>query len=177
MVQFESIAGFGAIIDRLGQFTEVLEPFGTSPMTKRADPATDAESSPPPAEASKISLEDLEPSTSSPLLELHSVTLRPPDGSSALVENLSLKVPLLSLITANARFQPFSLLQGRVQPIGRVMHCKIVYRIASAARIGCSRNLCMNAILLSMHASAKRTILNHTMSKLEAEHERVLQMV
>lgn len=93
-MQFESIAGFGAIIDRLGQFTEVLEPFGVSPMTQQQASA-DSETSNAAAELSKISLEDLEPSISSPLLDLQSVTLRSPDGSSTLVEGLSLEVPLL----------------------------------------------------------------------------------
>ena len=99
LLQFESIAGFGAIIDRLGQFSEVLEPFGVSPMTQQSEIAG-SQTSQSHTEPSRISLEDLEPSSSSPLLNLQSLTLRSPDGSATLVEDLSLEVsfPSFSVI-------------------------------------------------------------------------------
>ena len=98
-VQFESIAGFGAIIDRLGQFAEVLEPFGVSSMTQQSESADAETSEAHKTQSSKISLHDLEPSSSSPLLELQSVTLRSPDGGATLVEDLSLQVCSLPIAT------------------------------------------------------------------------------
>ena len=90
-LQFESIAGFGAIIDRLGEFTEVLEPFAERP-TGAASSSNGAPSGPL---VSSIDLQDVPPSTAStdpPLLALESVTLQSPDGSSTLVEDLTFQV-------------------------------------------------------------------------------------
>lgn len=100
MLQFESIAGFGAIIDRLGQFAEVLEPYGTSPIIRPANTTGELELGLPALpEVGRISLEDVQPSSSSPLLELQSVTLRAPDGGTMLVEDLSLEVIIVLLQT------------------------------------------------------------------------------
>ena len=96
LLQFESIAGFGAIIDRLGQFAEVLEPYGDSPLSSQKHDSGEQESSNGSTSDllsnGVISLEDLQPTEASPLLQLHNLSLRSPDGSSTLVEDLSLEV-------------------------------------------------------------------------------------
>ena len=94
-LQFESIAGFGAIIDRLGQFTEVLEPYAQpqtgSDQTLGSDDSTEAAGL-VAAGSSQISLKEELPGSQSPLLQLHEVTLKSPDGSMTLVGDLSLEV-------------------------------------------------------------------------------------
>lgn len=79
LAQFESIAGFSAIIDRLGEFTEVLEPYSS-----RSTEASEA--------AGSITLESVSPSEGSPLLRLEQVTLRSPDGAITLVQDLTAEV-------------------------------------------------------------------------------------
>ena len=92
VLQFESIAGFSAIIDRLGEFTEVLEPFSAAlhaeePGSNGSQPAAAA-----PEMADVIRIVDEAPTSPSPLLALEAVTLRSPDGSTTLVQDLSLQV-------------------------------------------------------------------------------------
>lgn len=89
--QFESIAGFGAIIDRLGQFAEVLEPYGSSAMMSDG---TTAEATAQAAPEARINVENVNPSPAGPLLQLQSVSLRSPDGAMTLVEDLSVEVSL-----------------------------------------------------------------------------------
>ncbi|DBA90594.1 hypothetical protein WJX77_005457 [Trebouxia sp. C0004] len=89
--QFESIANFGAVIDRLGEFQEVLESSTTSRSTNTdvADPQPSSTQAP-----SLIQLVD-QPGPSEQggvLLDMDGVTLQTPDGASTLVQNLSVKV-------------------------------------------------------------------------------------
>lgn len=102
-MQFESIAGFGAIIDRLGQFTEVLDPYCRPQDTKKSPKATksgeetvagksDSHSQARIVSTSHISLLEQPASGDRPLLELHKLSLNSPDGSLSLVEGISLEV-------------------------------------------------------------------------------------
>lgn len=77
--QLESLAGFSAVVDRLGQFREVMDSY---------KPNEEEDTGP------KVILED-KPSTSStedPLLILDQLTLETPDAKSTLIQNLSLQV-------------------------------------------------------------------------------------
>ena len=97
-MQIEALAGFSAIIDRLGEFSEVVESFASP------DGAADASgngSSPP----RRIELVDVPTATQhspagQPLLRLEGVTLQIPDGSRTLVDSLDVEVgfPLLSVV-------------------------------------------------------------------------------
>ena len=93
-MQFESIAGFGAIIDRLGEFAEVLEPYSRS----RSEHAHISASEPSKSSEAvgTIRVEDVTPSPSAPLLKIQDLTLRSPDGFVTLVENMSAEVSHLS---------------------------------------------------------------------------------
>lgn len=88
-MQFEALAGFSAIIDRLGEFSEVVDNFASPP---EADALPGAASS-NGAEASKIDLVDRpNHASSATLLSLESVTLRTPNGMRTLVQDLTLQV-------------------------------------------------------------------------------------
>lgn len=89
-VQFESIAGFSAIIDRLGEFAEVLQPYSGS--HSQPEQSSAAESSTAPATNTTIQVEDVVPSAASPLLTIDSLSLRSPDGGLTLVQDLSIEV-------------------------------------------------------------------------------------
>lgn len=80
VLQLESLAGFSAVVDRLGQFQEVMDKC-------KPDEA-------PEASLSSITINDEPPHSSSkdPLLALSDITLGTPESQSALIENLSLKV-------------------------------------------------------------------------------------
>lgn len=109
-MQFESIAGFGAIIDRLGQFTEVLDPYchpedsksqsSLASTSKEVSAQTRSETSSnkipdsnfPSLEGSHISVIEEIPSSGTPLMELSELTLRSPDGSTTLVEDITARV-------------------------------------------------------------------------------------
>ena len=96
VLQIEALAGFSAIIDRLGEFSEVVESFAS-----RDQDAADASangSSPP----QRIELVDAPAATQQspagqPLLRLEGVTLQIPDGSRTLVDSLDVEVLLLLL--------------------------------------------------------------------------------
>ncbi|KAK9808588.1 hypothetical protein WJX72_000137 [[Myrmecia] bisecta] len=84
--QFEALAGFGAVIDRLGEFAEVLDVSSSSEALGSQDEAEDLitlEDCPAPAATS---------GQDAVLLEMDNVTLRTPNGATTLVEGLSLQV-------------------------------------------------------------------------------------
>ncbi|GAX72920.1 hypothetical protein CEUSTIGMA_g375.t1 [Chlamydomonas eustigma] len=105
--QFESLAGFSAVIDRLGQFQEVM-------LRQKASTTTLSQTFPSsygssqlhvgdsralqvlPASSSSSSLRGIEIQHAlgerQGLVTLTNLTLQTPDGSSTLVRNLSLKV-------------------------------------------------------------------------------------
>ncbi len=88
-MQFEALAGFSAIIDRLGEFSEVVDNFA-SPSEADALPGAASSNG---AEASKIDLVDRpNHASSTTLLSLESVTLRTPNGMRTLVQDLTLQV-------------------------------------------------------------------------------------
>lgn len=89
MAQFEALAGFSAIIDRLGEFSEVVDSFA-SPSAADGQIASNGAST---SISSKIDLVDL-PShaKSGTLLSLEHVTLQTPNGLRTLVQDLTLQV-------------------------------------------------------------------------------------
>ncbi|KAL3144128.1 hypothetical protein ABBQ32_003918 [Trebouxia sp. C0010 RCD-2024] len=89
--QFESIANFGAVIDRLGEFQEVLE---SSAMSRATGTDVVEGDVVPSGQQSLIQLVD-KPGpreAGQTLLDLHAVTLQTPDGRSTLVQDLSVQV-------------------------------------------------------------------------------------
>ena len=106
-MQLESLASFSAVIDRLGEFEEVIqadprENAATAAETADAMPAAGGNGAgPEPAAASAmladtIELLDVDPAGQAaghrPLLELEGVTLRTPNGAATLVEQLDVAV-------------------------------------------------------------------------------------
>ncbi|KAK9820926.1 hypothetical protein WJX74_009117 [Apatococcus lobatus] len=93
--QFETLAGFSAVIDRLGEFMEVLDeaaPANSSPAAPLQD---QPEPLLPPASSIQLSDEWHEGvgiGKGGVLLDLQHVTLRTPDSSMTLVEDLTLQV-------------------------------------------------------------------------------------
>ncbi|KAL3130496.1 hypothetical protein ABBQ38_008313 [Trebouxia sp. C0009 RCD-2024] len=89
--QFESIANFGAVVDRLGEFQEVLE---SSAMSRATNTDAVEGDSVPAGQQSLIQLVD-KPGpreAGQTLLDLDAVTLQTPDGRSTLVQDLSVQV-------------------------------------------------------------------------------------
>lgn len=78
-VQFEALAGFSAVIDRLGEFREAVNEFSDQNETQTNDQIQIMTKDPPQ------SLED-------PLLEVEHLTLFTPNSSSVLIDDLSFKV-------------------------------------------------------------------------------------
>lgn len=95
-VQLESIAGFSAVIDRLGQFSEVVDSFGST--SSSSTPAAGSNGR-PPAPAIDV-IEGPSTSNGTPqaapedgiLLDLDDVTLSTPEGSIKLLQGLSVQV-------------------------------------------------------------------------------------
>ena len=99
----ESLASFSAVIDRLGEFEEVIQ---APPREKAATAAESADAMPaaggngagpePAVQADTIELLDVDPGARpaghGPLLELEGVTLRTPNGAATLVEHLDVAV-------------------------------------------------------------------------------------
>lgn len=76
--QLQTLAGFSAVIDRLGQFQEVMNKCGDKTIS---------------SSKSEVLLEDNPPGNSTdPLLELKQLTLMTPDSGSTLVKALDIKV-------------------------------------------------------------------------------------
>jgi ABC-type uncharacterized transport system fused permease/ATPase subunit len=111
MPQFESLAGFSAVIDRLGQFQEAMDSTKAvakntaAPSTTSADEATlpaRPEASPEPPSSlmwpgirvTHVGAGDDRGSWSEggPLLRLHGLTVVTPDGNNVLVQDLNLQV-------------------------------------------------------------------------------------
>ena len=103
--QFEALAGFSAIIDRLGEFSEVVDSFASAstPSSSAAEgvaaPAAGANAKVDiGTAAAQIELIDLpghgqaRGGHAAPLLSLEHVTLRTPNGAMTLVEDLDLQV-------------------------------------------------------------------------------------
>ncbi|KAK9830575.1 hypothetical protein WJX81_000349 [Elliptochloris bilobata] len=99
--QFESLAGFSAVIDRLGEFSEVVgsytpaEPAEAS-SSFRADSgaAAGAWAEPSSIGLVDVPLDEVPRGLGAPLLELVGVSLRTPGGGRALVDGLDLRVPV-----------------------------------------------------------------------------------
>ena len=106
-VQLESLASFSAVIDRLGEFEEVIQaprPDKAATASEDADAGTSTGGNgagPEPAAAlaapaDTIQLMDVDPAGEAagprPLLELEGVTLRTPNGAATLVEHLDVAV-------------------------------------------------------------------------------------
>ena len=83
--QFEALAGFSAVIDRLGEFAETVDAL--------------KEESVLPAEK-KIELKSQNPpeKPEQPLLKVDNLTLLTPDTRSVLIEDLSFEVSSISLM-------------------------------------------------------------------------------
>ncbi len=109
----ESLASFSAVIDRLGEFEEVIQ----APQRQKAASAAATADIPSgngalpapvesaaPAAADSIQLMDVDPADDRaggpagprPLLELDGVTLRTPNGAATLVEGLNVQVRALT---------------------------------------------------------------------------------
>ncbi len=92
LLQIEALAGFSAIIDRLGEFSEVVESYASPDQGSARDESGNG-SSP----SQKIEIVDLPTATErnpvdQPLLALQGVTLQIPDGSRTLIDNLNVEV-------------------------------------------------------------------------------------
>lgn len=81
--QFESLAGFSAVVDRLGQFQEAIEAKGKLRLSGDSDYALDPES--------KISFVDTE-NTGKTVVSLDKLTIATPNYLSLLVQSLDLDV-------------------------------------------------------------------------------------
>lgn len=101
-LQIEALAGFSAIIDRLGEFSEVVESFASRDQDA-ADAAANGSSLPQRIELVDVPTATQQSPAGQPLLRLEGVTLQIPDGSRTLVEGLDVEVlpPLLSVQAAN----------------------------------------------------------------------------
>ncbi|CAL8470471.1 g10013 [Coccomyxa elongata] len=87
--QFEALAGFSAIIDRLGEFSEVVDSFA-SPSAANDQIGSNGAAS---TTSSQIDLVDLpSQAKSGTLLSLEHVTLQTPNGLRTLVQDLTLQV-------------------------------------------------------------------------------------
>ncbi|KAK9814036.1 hypothetical protein WJX73_009771 [Symbiochloris irregularis] len=89
--QLESIAGFGAVIDRLGEFSEVLDSFETSASTSN-DPARPAEGAGEPGALHASSSNGSTRAENGVLLSLDNVSLATPNKALTLVDGLTLQV-------------------------------------------------------------------------------------
>ena len=89
VMQFEALAGFSAIIDRLGEFSEVVDSFASPSAADDQNASNGASSS----TSSKIGLVDLPSNANSgTLLSLEHLTLQTPNGLRTLVQDLTLQV-------------------------------------------------------------------------------------
>eukprot|EP00210_Caulerpa_lentillifera_P000612 g593.t1 len=87
--QFEAIAGFSAVIDRLGEFQEVTET-----CQNAQDPSSTKSS-----ELIQLETKDSPQNKTDPLLKIEDLTLLTPDSNSTLIEGLSVEVlPSQSLL-------------------------------------------------------------------------------
>ncbi len=91
VLQIEALAGFSAIIDRLGEFSEVVETFA-SPDQGSADASGNGSSAPQRIELIDVPTATQHSPAGQPLLRLEGVTLRIPDGSRTLVDSLDVEV-------------------------------------------------------------------------------------
>uniref|UniRef100_A0A061S1P2 Abc transporter d family member chloroplastic-like n=1 Tax=Tetraselmis sp. GSL018 TaxID=582737 RepID=A0A061S1P2_9CHLO len=94
--QLQSLAGFSAVVDRLGEFVEALEACSeeTDIVASTSFDSMDLAAAPAAAD-SYIQLQDVPVEAllpSSPLLEIDQLSLRTPNRQLALVNRLSLKV-------------------------------------------------------------------------------------
>lgn len=105
--QFETIAGFSAVVDRLGEFKEVLDGSKTG-GTSTVDPialaaSMDADDAKAPAgartdaqageeERGGITITDLPGTSGRSLLDIHDLTLRVPNSGMTLVSSLNLSI-------------------------------------------------------------------------------------
>ena len=97
--QFESLAGFSATIDRLGQFVEALEAkdeelveAARANVGGGAEAKIKAEAEAPVAKKGSIRYETGEGSAEGDILSVEDLSLRTPDGESKLTEHLNLSV-------------------------------------------------------------------------------------
>ena len=98
-MQIEALAGFSAIIDRLGEFSEVVESFASPDQGAAADASGNGSGVTGRIELIDIPTATQHSSPDQPLLRLEGVTLQIPDGSRTLVDSLDLEVlfPLLHM--------------------------------------------------------------------------------
>ena len=109
-LQIEALAGFSAIIDRLGEFSEVVESFALPNQGSGADASGNGSSAHPRIELVDVPTATQHSPADQPLLRLEDVTLRIPDGSRTLVDSLSVEV-LFSLSYPLAQGLPMARLQ------------------------------------------------------------------
>ena len=86
-MQFEALAGFSAIIDRLGEFTEVVDSYA-SPSSSNGVLPMDA----PLIQLVDIPMNGAASRDDQMLLSLNDVTLQTPNGAMTLIDSLSLQV-------------------------------------------------------------------------------------
>ena len=92
--QIEALAGFSAIIDRLGEFSEVVDSFASSDRSDPSGTLQNGGSAPERIEVIDVPSASQRSGPSQPLLSLERVTLQVPDGSRTLVHSLNVEVQL-----------------------------------------------------------------------------------
>ena len=92
--QIEALAGFSAIIDRLGEFSEVVDSFASEDRSDPSGTLQNGSSAPEKIQVIDVPSASQRSSPRQPLLSLDGVTLRVPDGSRTLVDSLNVEVRL-----------------------------------------------------------------------------------
>lgn len=153
LLQIEALAGFSAIIDRLGEFSEVVESYASPDQGSARDESGNGSS---PSQT--IEIVDLPTATErnaadQPLLALQGVTLQIPDGSRTLVDNLNVEVQSLSFSSRPAAGRDLSeerhppsiwIRTDNVSVVAWILYPslpKILQQISRATAAGCRKML------------------------------------
>lgn len=91
-MQIEALAGFSAIIDRLGEFSEVVDSFASPDDAAARDESGNGSSPSQKIEIVHAPTAKQHSTAGQPLLSLEGVTLQIPDGSRTLVDSLNVEV-------------------------------------------------------------------------------------
>ena len=92
--QIEALAGFSAIIDRLGEFSEVVDSFASADRSDPSGTLQNGGSAPERIQVIDVPSASQRSAPRQPLLSLEGVTLQVPDGSRTLVDSLNVEVQL-----------------------------------------------------------------------------------
>ena len=93
-MQIEALAGFSAIIDRLGEFSEVVDSFASADRSDPTSALQNGGSAPERIQVIDVPSAGQRSGPRQPLLSLEGVTLQVPDGSRTLVDSLNVEVQL-----------------------------------------------------------------------------------